>query len=124
VSRSNCWVYANDLAEESISEKYSWAVLKAWSETVAAGAARHVCCAQTLAALDLCCAQSSSPRPAALHACCAPNSLSRLAAFHLAREKELRSFCRALSSFQGQQSTDGWLRVRASGVQATGSRAL
>ena len=34
---SNCWVYASGLWDQSISEKYSWAVLKAWSETIAAG---------------------------------------------------------------------------------------
>ncbi len=35
---SGCWVYASGLSDRSISEKYSWAVLKAWSETVSAGA--------------------------------------------------------------------------------------
>ena len=41
--RSNCWVYANGIADVSISEKYSWAVLKAWSETVAAGTPSKAC---------------------------------------------------------------------------------
>ena len=36
--RSTCWVYASDLKDKGIFEKYSWAVLKAWSETIAAGA--------------------------------------------------------------------------------------
>ena len=35
---STCWVYASDLKDKGIFEKYSWAVLKAWSETIAAGA--------------------------------------------------------------------------------------
>ena len=35
--RSTCWVYASDLKDKGIFEKYSWAVLKAWSETIAAG---------------------------------------------------------------------------------------
>ena len=36
-SCSTCWVYASDLKDKGIFEKYSWAVLKAWSETIAAG---------------------------------------------------------------------------------------
>ena len=34
---SSCWVYASGLKDRGIFEKYSWAVLKAWSETITAG---------------------------------------------------------------------------------------
>ncbi|BDA48837.1 Potassium/sodium hyperpolarization-activated cyclic nucleotide-gated channel [Coccomyxa sp. Obi] len=34
---SGCWVYASGLSDRGIYEKYTWAVLKAWSETVSAG---------------------------------------------------------------------------------------
>lgn len=37
VLRSHCWVYAAGLDDGSISEKYSWSILKALSSTVTAG---------------------------------------------------------------------------------------
>jgi len=38
---SSCWVYASGLKDRGIFEKYSWAVLKAWSETISAGTPYH-----------------------------------------------------------------------------------
>ena len=35
----DCWIDANGLANASIHEKYAWSVLKALSETIAAGLA-------------------------------------------------------------------------------------
>ena len=38
----HCWVEVNGLSDASIGEKYSWSVLKALSETVAAGALQEL----------------------------------------------------------------------------------